>query len=73
MVVCYNELYQRNTQHQSPVDLNFHIQVDGGINQKTAFKAFEAGATSLVAGSFVFKASDMKKAINSLRNKTKKG
>lgn len=37
-------------------DLDFVIQVDGGINQETAPQAREAGADNLVAGSAVFKA-----------------
>ncbi|MFT5618980.1 MAG: ribulose-phosphate 3-epimerase [Arenicella sp.] len=31
------------------------IEIDGGVNQKTASKLIEAGADVLVAGSFVFK------------------
>ena len=34
--------------------LNVEIEVDGGINAETAIQAAEAGATVLVAGSFVF-------------------
>lgn len=34
------------------------IQVDGGINEKTAPLAIQAGATILVAGSYLVKASD---------------
>ena len=43
------------------------IEVDGGINTDTAKKAVQAGANVLVAGTFVFKAKDMEKAIKSLR------
>ena len=43
------------------------IQVDGGINDKNAPLAIAAGANVLVAGSSVFKASDRRAAINSLR------
>lgn len=43
------------------------IQVDGGINAETAKEAIEAGANVLVAGSYVFKASDRKAAIDSIR------
>ena len=43
------------------------IQVDGGINRETARLAREAGANVLVAGTYVFKAPDIKKAIESLR------
>lgn len=43
------------------------IQVDGGINKETARQAREAGATVLVAGSYIFGAKDRDKAIASLR------
>jgi len=44
------------------------IQVDGGINNITSKEAIDAGANILVAGSYVFKAKDRGKAIESLRN-----
>ncbi len=47
--------------------LNIDIQVDGGINEETARLVIAAGANNLVAGSYVFKANDRKKAIDSLR------
>ncbi|MFP4300832.1 MAG: ribulose-phosphate 3-epimerase [Alkalispirochaetaceae bacterium] len=37
---------------------SFHIQVDGGINEKTAPKAIAAGANVLVSGSAFFEAED---------------
>lgn len=43
------------------------IEVDGGINERTAKDAREAGATILVAGSYIFKSKDRKAAIESLR------
>ena len=43
------------------------IQVDGGITSDNAQNVISAGANVLVAGSSVFKASDRKKAIESLR------
>jgi ribulose-phosphate 3-epimerase len=43
------------------------IAVDGGINALTAGLAKKAGANILVAGSYLFKAKNMKQAINSLR------
>lgn len=46
---------------------NFYIQVDGGINDKTAVKCKENGANVLVAGSYIFKSDNVKKAIDSLR------
>lgn len=43
------------------------IQVDGGIDSKTAPLCVEAGADVLVSGSYVFGATDTKGAIDSLR------
>ena len=43
------------------------IQVDGGINNLTAKICTSLGANSLVAGSYIYKAEDYKKAIESLR------
>ncbi len=43
------------------------IEVDGGINPETARLAREAGANVLVAGSAVFKAEDIKSAIDAIR------
>jgi ribulose-phosphate 3-epimerase len=48
-------------------NLDIDIQVDGGINEQTGALVREAGATNLVAGSYVFKAADRKLAIDSLR------
>ena len=43
------------------------IEIDGGVNDKNAPLLREAGADILVAGSFVFKSNDYKKAIESLK------
>ena len=43
------------------------IEVDGGINAVTGAECVRAGATALVAGSYVFGATDRTKAISSLR------
>ena len=43
------------------------IQVDGGIDNKTAPLCVESGADVLVSGSYVFGATDTKVAIDSLR------
>jgi len=43
------------------------IEVDGGVNDKNAKSLKEAGASMLVAGSFVFGADDKTKAITSLK------
>lgn len=46
---------------------SFDIQVDGGINQQTAALCLKAGATSLVAGTWLFAQSDLKSAVSQLR------
>ena len=43
------------------------IQVDGGINDVTSKVCVALGANSLVAGSYIYKNKDVKKAIESLR------
>ena len=43
------------------------IMVDGGINAETAILAAQAGANQLVAGSYLFKQSDMAAAVAALR------
>ena len=49
-------------------DLNFHIQVDGGITASTAKIAAEHGANIMVAGTNTFRSTDMKLAIKELRD-----
>lgn len=44
------------------------IQVDGGINAQTGKFCTQKGATSLVAGSYIYGAADKKAAIESLKN-----
>lgn len=46
-------------------DLDVRLEIDGGINDKTAVLAVEAGCDTLVAGSYVFK-NDIGKAVDSL-------
>jgi ribulose-phosphate 3-epimerase len=48
-------------------DRPIEIEVDGGINPKTAGKVVAAGATVLVAGSAVFGGGDYKAAIEAIR------
>jgi ribulose-phosphate 3-epimerase len=59
------ELKERRERH----NLDFIIQVDGGINKDNAPSLWRAGADNLVAGSSIFKAPDFKylEAINNLR------
>ena len=47
--------------------LSFEIEVDGGVNDRTAPLCRQAGATVLVAGSAVFTADDPKDMIRRLR------
>ena len=47
--------------------LSVDIQVDGGINEKTAGQAIAAGANVLVAGSAVFRAEDKSAVIRALK------
>ena len=45
----------------------FEIQVDGGIDDKSGELCIKAGATNLVSGTHLFKAPDMRQAIQKLR------
>lgn len=45
----------------------YEIEVDGGINATTAKQCYEAGATILVAGTYIFNFADRKERIDSLR------
>ncbi|MCS4644660.1 ribulose-phosphate 3-epimerase [Staphylococcus aureus] len=47
--------------------LNFDIEVDGGVNTDTAKVCVENGATMLVTGSFFFKQEDYKKVTQALK------
>ena len=46
---------------------NIWLEVDGGINPKTAPLAVQAGADALVAGSAIFKAADPVLALKQIR------
>lgn len=48
-------------------ELQVEIEVDGGVNAKTAKLCIEAGANVLVAGSAVYKQEDRKTAIEAIR------
>ena len=48
--------------------LNIELEVDGGINKETAKLCVDAGATVLVAGSYIFKSDDVKAAAESIIN-----
>ena len=49
------------------------IEVDGGMSGKTAWRAIDAGATAIVAGSAVFGTKDYAAAIESIRNSKQAG
>jgi ribulose-phosphate 3-epimerase len=51
----------------SKMDKEIHLEVDGGINDKTAKTAIEYGADVLVAGNFVFTNASYRDAIKSLK------
>ncbi|MFT4327983.1 MULTISPECIES: ribulose-phosphate 3-epimerase [unclassified Wolbachia] len=49
-------------------NLKTQVSVDGGVNFSNAADVIKAGANILVAGSAIFKAEDVKKTINDLKN-----
>jgi ribulose-phosphate 3-epimerase len=54
-------LYQKREEKK----LDYRIEIDGGISDKTYQKAVDAGCDTLVAGSYVFK-KDICEAVESL-------
>lgn len=46
---------------------NCAIEIDGGVNDRTGKRCIEAGADILVAGDYIFKSTDYRSAIASLR------
>ena len=48
--------------------LDFHIEVDGGVTAKTVGACLRAGANVIVAGTALFRAPDMAKAIAAFRD-----
>ncbi|GLO65948.1 ribulose-phosphate 3-epimerase [Oceanobacillus kimchii] len=51
--------------------LSYEIEVDGGVNEKTAGICTASGADVLVAGSAIFNKEDRQKAIETLREKAR--
>lgn len=47
---------------------DFDVMVDGGINGETGLQAAAAGANQFVAGSYLFKQTDMAAAVRALRD-----
>jgi len=54
-------------------DLDFVIEVDGGLSGDNAWQVIEAGATAIVAGSAVFHAPNYAEAIAAIRNSKRPG
>lgn len=50
---------------------NVDLMVDGGVDAETAVRAARAGANQFVAGSYLFKQTDMKAAVENLRESLK--
>ena len=48
---------------------NLDVMVDGGVNAETAVLAAKAGANQFVAGSYLFRQTDMKSAVGDLRTR----
>ncbi len=55
------------SERRSEMNLDFEIEVDGGINDETAKRCIDAGATLLVSGSYLFKSLDVKHTVQLLR------
>jgi len=49
---------------------SFYIEVDGGLDLTTVKQSYQAGADVFVLGSYIFKQSDKKNAIKSIKNMT---
>jgi ribulose-phosphate 3-epimerase len=62
------ERIQRLADERKRRSLNFHIEVDGGINPTTAALSAKHGANVFVAGSAVFSKTDRQAAIKEIRD-----
>ncbi|HNA61877.1 MAG TPA: ribulose-phosphate 3-epimerase [Rhabdochlamydiaceae bacterium] len=65
------EKVEYTRQMASRLKLPLDIQVDGGIDDQTAPLCIKAGANILVAGTYLYKAPNMKEAIQKLRGTSK--
>ncbi|MCE4956789.1 ribulose-phosphate 3-epimerase [Macrococcoides caseolyticum] len=63
---CINKI-KWLSEYKANHQLNYEIEVDGGVNHETAQWCAEAGADVLVAGSYFFKHEDYHQAAQSLR------
>jgi len=62
-------VYRETARHDRLID----IEVDGGINEKTAFECAKRGATVFVSGSYIFNHRDYPVRIGSLRTAALRG
>lgn len=62
------EKIQKLNKFSAQNGLDIDIEVDGGINDKTAKQAIEAGTNILVAGSYIIHSKNYKEAIKTLSN-----
>lgn len=65
------EKIEKLSMWRKELNLDFEIEVDGGVNSETAKLCTDAGADVLVAGSAVFGQADRREAIQAIRNATK--
>ncbi len=61
------EKVRRGRERRESLGAKFDLEVDGGINAKTARLAIDNGANVLVAGTSIFKAADYSEAVRVLR------
>ena len=54
-------------EYRNEHDLNFEIEVDGGVNEETGALCRAQGADILVAGSYYFKHEDYKEPVHKLK------
>lgn len=64
----FNELVLEKIGHIRHVAKNAIIEIDGGVNKAVAHRCIAEGANLLVAGSYLFNAKNIKKAIEELKN-----
>ncbi len=63
---------QQVAEWRRQLGLSFRIEVDGGIDCATAAECARAGADTFVSGTFLFKHSNMRKAIQRMRAVTER-
>ncbi|WP_413627272.1 ribulose-phosphate 3-epimerase [Fructilactobacillus vespulae] len=64
------KIAQLNKLRNENADFDFDIEIDGGVNDQTVVKAYEAGANVAVAGSYVFGADNPAEKINAIKKAT---